>query len=91
MFYVHFSDKLLDIESAIKPIGGRVDKVSATEMVNSDSIPGRVKPKSIKIGSHSRVPCLTFSNKRRVRNIGVDRIFSWGEGGKSLVTCNDVI
>ena len=36
-----------------QPISGRVDRVSATEMVNLDSIPDRVKPKSIKIGIHS--------------------------------------
>ena len=31
------------------PISGRVDKASATEAVDSDSIPGRVKPKTIKL------------------------------------------
>ena len=36
-----------------KPISGRVDRASATETVDSDSIPGRVKPKTIKIGMHS--------------------------------------
>ena len=36
-----------------KPIGGRVDRASATDAVDSGSIPGRVKPKTIKIGIHS--------------------------------------
>ena len=35
------------------PIGGRVDRASATDTVDSGSIPGRVKPKTIKIGIHS--------------------------------------
>ena len=34
-------------------ISGRVDRASATETVDSGSIPGRVKPKTIKIGIHS--------------------------------------
>ena len=46
-----------------KPISGRVDRASATEAVDSGSIPGWVKPKTIKIGIHS-FPCLTFSNQR---------------------------
>ena len=62
MFYVHFSDKLLGFELAIKPIIGQVDKVSVTEMVDLDLSPGRVKPKTITIGIHSLNPCLTFSN-----------------------------
>ena len=32
---------------------GRVDRASATETVDLDSIPGRVKPKSVKISIHS--------------------------------------
>ena len=32
---------------------GRVDRASATEAVDMDSIPGRVKPKTIKIGIYS--------------------------------------
>ena len=36
-----------------QPISGRVDRKSATEAVDSGSIPGRVKPKTIKIGIHS--------------------------------------
>ena len=36
-----------------EPISGRVDRASATEAVDSGSIPGRVKPKTIKIGIHS--------------------------------------
>ena len=35
-----------------KSISGRVDRASATEAVDSGSIPGRVKPKTIKIGIH---------------------------------------
>ena len=37
----------------VEPISGRVDRASATEAVDSGSIPGRVKPKTIKIGIHS--------------------------------------
>ena len=41
-------------ENAIdSPIRGRVDRASATETVDSGSIPGRVIPKTIKIGIHS--------------------------------------
>ena len=36
-----------------KPISGRVDRAYATEAVDTGSIPGRVKPKTIKIGIHS--------------------------------------
>ena len=36
-----------------RPISGRVDRASATEAVDLGSIPGRVKPKTIKIGIHS--------------------------------------
>ena len=36
-----------------KPISGRVDRASATEAVDTGSIPGRVKPKTIKIDIHS--------------------------------------
>ena len=34
-------------------ISGRVDRASATKTVDLGSIPGRVKPKTIKIGIHS--------------------------------------
>ena len=37
----------------ILPISGGVNRASATEIVESGSIPDRVKPKSIKIGIHS--------------------------------------
>ena len=40
---------------------GRVDRASAAETVDWSSIPGRVKPKTIKIGIH-KLPFLTFSN-----------------------------
>ena len=36
-----------------KPISGRVDRASVTEAVDTGSIPGLVKPKTIKIGIHS--------------------------------------
>ena len=36
-----------------RAIGGRVDRASATDAVDSGSIPGWVKPKTIKIGIHS--------------------------------------
>ena len=35
------------------PISDRVDLASATETVDSGSIPGRVNPKTIKIGIYS--------------------------------------
>ena len=38
---------------ASEPISGRVDRASATEEVDWGSIPGRVKPKTIKFGIHS--------------------------------------
>ena len=34
-------------------ISGRVDRASATETVDSGSIPGRFKPKTIEIGIHN--------------------------------------
>ena len=37
---------------ADKPISGRVDRASATKVVDSGSISGRAKPKTIKIGIH---------------------------------------
>ena len=37
----------------VKPISGRVDIASTTGTVNSGSIPGRVKLKTLKIGIHS--------------------------------------
>ena len=36
-----------------QPISGRVDRASATEAVDSGSIPGRIKSKTIKIGIYS--------------------------------------
>ena len=36
-----------------RQISGRVDKASATKAVDSDSNPGWVKSKTIKIGIHS--------------------------------------
>ena len=45
-----WSSCLLALE---QPISGRVDRASATEAVDTGSIPGRVKPKTIKIGIHS--------------------------------------
>ena len=43
------------------PISGPVDRAPAAEMVDSGSIPGRIKPKTTKIGIHKH-PCLLFSN-----------------------------
>ena len=43
----------LSISISIVPISSRVDRASATKAVNSGSIPGRVKPKTIKIDIHS--------------------------------------
>ena len=34
-------------------VGGQVDRASATDAVDSGSIPGWVEPKTIKIGIHS--------------------------------------
>ena len=36
-----------------QPISGRVDRASASETVDLGSIPGQIKPKTIKIGIHS--------------------------------------
>ena len=38
---------------SFEPISGRVERATATEAVDSGSIPGRVKPKIIKIGIYS--------------------------------------
>ena len=37
----------------VRSISGRVDRASAAEAVDTGSIPGQVKPKTIKIGIHS--------------------------------------
>ena len=42
-----------------KPISGWVDRMSAIEAIDSGSIPGRVKPKTIKIDSHNFPAWLT--------------------------------
>ena len=44
-------------------LSGRVDSASATKMVDSNSIPGPVKPETTKTGIHSN-PSLKFSKKR---------------------------
>ena len=44
---------VIPAKHSLDPINGRVDRASATEAVDSGSIPGRVKPKTIKIGIHS--------------------------------------
>ena len=41
------------VQVSFKPISGRMDRASATETDNLGSIPGRVKPKTIKLGIHS--------------------------------------
>ena len=48
ILYCTNSTRIVDLS-----LGGRVDRASATEAVDSGSIPGRVKPKTIKIGIHS--------------------------------------
>ena len=51
---MHAYQRTYSINStASSPISGRVDRASATEAVDTDSIPGRVKPKTIKTGIHS--------------------------------------
>ena len=47
------SSNYLSLQLSDEPISGRVDRASATEAVDSSSIPDRVKPKTIKIGIHS--------------------------------------
>ena len=46
-------NKVINVCYLNQLISGRVDRASATETVDSGSIPGRVKPKTIKIGIHS--------------------------------------
>ena len=41
------------IKKILKPISGRVGRASATKAVDYGSIPGLVKPKTVKIGIHS--------------------------------------
>ena len=51
--YCDCTNKSLRSLRNFKPISIRVDRASATEAVDTGSIPGRVKPKTIKIGIHS--------------------------------------
>ena len=44
---------ILSTPEIYQSISGRVDRASATEAVDTGSIPGRVKPKTTKIGIHS--------------------------------------
>ena len=44
-------------------MGGRVDRASAFKTVDSGSIPGRVKPKTTKIGIHRRLAIIRESVK----------------------------
>ena len=46
------ADALTTIPSLL-PISDRVERASVTEAVDSGSIPGRVKPKTINIGIHN--------------------------------------
>ena len=48
---------LLDYKYCSTTISDRVDKASATKTIDSGSIPGRVKLKTIKIGIHSFPAC----------------------------------
>ena len=43
----------LELDESVLPICGLVDRASATEAVDSGSIPGRVKSKTMKFGIHS--------------------------------------
>ena len=56
------------ILAELKPISGRADRASATEEVDLGSIPGRVKPKTRKIGIHS-FPAWRSAIKETVRNL----------------------
>ena len=49
----HFKNFTLSQFPFDKPISGQVDSAFATETVDSGLIPGRVKPKTIKIGIYS--------------------------------------
>ena len=44
---------VINATKSIEAISGRVVRVSATDTADSGSIPGRVKPKTIKISIHS--------------------------------------
>ena len=50
VFLKVFKQNKQAIQSTYSPISGRVDRASATEAVDLGSIPGWVKPKTIKIG-----------------------------------------
>ena len=50
LFYEYHQLKSTPI---LEPISGRVDRASATETINTGSIPGRVKAKTRTIGIHS--------------------------------------
>ena len=47
------TEKNFESITQLKHNSGRVDRASASEAVDTGSIPGRVKPKTIKIGIHS--------------------------------------
>ena len=55
MILSFFSSFVLFSDSHVffKPISNRLDRASATGTLDSGSIPGRVKPKTIKIGIYS--------------------------------------
>ena len=55
VIYCNYSHGFKKVRNVIElqPISGRVDRASATGTVDSGSIPGRVIPKTIKIGIHS--------------------------------------
>ena len=53
-FNILFNQQVLKFsQNNLLPISGQVDRASATEAVDSSSIPYRVKPKTIKSGIHS--------------------------------------
>ena len=53
-FNILFNQHVLKFsQNNLLPISGQVDRASATEAVDSSSIPNWVKPKTIKSGIHS--------------------------------------
>ena len=64
-FNILFNQQVLKFsQNNLLPMSGQVDRASATETVDSGSIPNRVEPKTIKSDWYSQLPCLTFSNQR---------------------------
>ena len=53
MRYNNNNNRTISKHLPTEPISGRMERASATEAVDLGSIPGRVKPKTKKIGIHS--------------------------------------